>query len=571
MDCLSSANQSSLGLFDFLFSNPFYLNFHQPVLFEASQTQSNPIPIYPHSLRAIALTIAKNLNETFDLHPASAHSTDPNADIISPVVMICLPNGVPFVSVLLGTLAAGLTLTLANPALKPQELCYMIATSKPVLIVGLSLALQNIRGAINLASLDYQPEIILVEDSKLSPNVKTYTTLLTPKEQGGTFKMDKSETRRRIALILWTSGTSTGKPKAIKLSHHALTFSVSALSKIHPQYRLRPQRFTGFAPFYHIFGVTNVLFVAITIGATIFIEPKFNLGSFLKLIKREKITQLHLSPPVAAMLGRLKDIKKQDFVSVTSAVSGGAPLEGDLVEDVWRKTGIWIKIGYGLSETSGVTHQIGDTIDEERLGCAGVPLEGVEVRIEGGEILVKSESMMNGYLGEGQVGSKIWFRTGDLGLLDRSGHLWITGRVKELMKVKGYQVSPSELEAFIRPIEHFQESVVGAVYDPEQASEFPRAYIVPLDQNLKSICQSTSLANSESVTNREQFACLAQLAKQAIEANCVNYKWLRGGVIFIDEIPKSDAGKILRRALGSKLNGVLVKIYDHQPRRDSRL
>lgn len=305
--------------------------------------------------------------------------------------MICLPNSIAFASTLLGTLAAGLTATLVSPALKPDELSPLIRISRPAVIIVGSSGLQTILDAIHLAGSVLRKEtlnIFIVEQRAQTVDlihhstdntlqIADWTRLTKPDpshqsssvigSEGFSFSQPAPEARHRIALILWSSGTSTGKPKGIKLSHRALVSALVSLWRISPQY-VKPQRFVGFAPFYHVFGLSftssshtshltdpsflisnvsglvNVLLISITIRATVFVMPQFKLEKLLQMVASERITCLHIAPPVAAMLAHSDLVDRYDLSSLCGAVSGGAPLAGDLIQAVYKRTGVLITI-----------------------------------------------------------------------------------------------------------------------------------------------------------------------------------------------------------------------------------
>ncbi|EOO03817.1 putative acetyl- synthetase-like protein [Phaeoacremonium minimum UCRPA7] len=317
-----------------------------------------------------------------------------------------------------------------------------------------------------------------------------------------------------------------------------------------------------------------------------------------------------MAPPVAVMLAKAAIVEpyarrdkngRNAFSTVVGAVTGGAPLGHDVVVQVYRRAGFRVRLGYGLSETCSTSLQRGLAEDEMHAhkGDTGLPHWGVEIMIAAsaaedanqssheittkaaptgtpGEILVRCPSLMSAYLPAGglMAGTKStpdmsvtldaltpdgWFRTGDVGILDAKGHLFITDRLKELIKVRAFQVAPAELEAVLCSSESVADAGVVGIYDESEATEWPRAFVVAAG------------ADSTTSKSREELETLAQELRTHVEARTAKYKWLRGGIVFVDQVPKSPSGKILRRVLKEgHVKGVEVTIYERK-RRDVKL
>jgi len=281
-------------------------------------------------------------------------------------------------------------------------------------------------------------------------------------------------------------------------------------------------------------------------GFELVVMPKFDLESFCRHIQTHRITFAYVVPPVVLMLGKSPLIDKYDLSSVRMLNSGAAPLTRDLVDAVYKRLKIPIKQGYGLSETSPTTHTQPWEDWNKTIGSVGRLLPNQTAKYmsadetevpagQTGELWIKGPNVFQGYLNnpEGTRNAKTedgYFKTGDVGHQDEHGNFYITDRVKELIKYKGFQVPPAELEGLLAAHDNIDDVAVIGIYNKEQATEVPRAYVVP-----KKGVQATK------ETEKQIMDWLA--------AKVASHKRLRGGVKFVDEIPKSASGKILRRLL----------------------
>ena len=530
---------------------------------------------------------------------------------LAPVVLVQLPNGLPIAPILLGVWAAGLTATLVSPALTSDEIAWILQNSRPQTIITSSACLSAMRGAlakqgdqayfstVPLFAVDPADQYPLNPTNNSSsspsqqppaPGTRDWKTLLASRLQRRVHIPDEAAAYR-TAVVLWSSGTS-GRSKGVLLSHHALNFSVGALwhdADFHKPGAI--ERFLGYVPFYHVFGLCNVFLLGICTGATVYTMPAFSLDVMLEAIPHRSITHLHMAPPIAVMLAKAPNVEpyarrdangRNAFSTVVAAVTGGAPLGHEVVVEVFRRCGFRVRLGYGLSETCSTSLQRGITEAEmhDHAGDTGRPHWGIELSIsdgaggtaqldQEGEILIRGPSLMSAYLPiglhEGNTDMSVttealtpdgWFRTGDVGTLNRHGRLRITDRLKELIKVRAYQVAPAELEAILCSSEHVADAGVVGIYDESEATEWPRAFVVP-----RKVGRS-----------RAELEALAQQLKELVEKRTTKYKWLVGGIVFVDQIPKSPSGKILRRVLkngGPETRGVEVSLY--KSRRKSKL
>ena len=281
-------------------------------------------------------------------------------------------------------------------------------------------------------------------------------------------------------------------------------------------------------------------------GLTLVVMAKFDIEKFCANVQNYKITFAYVVPPVVLQLSKHPIVDKYDLSSLRMMNSGAAPLTYELVEAVYKRIKVPVKQGYGLSETSPTTHSQAFKDWDKPIGSVGRLLpnqiakymspEEQELPIgEVGELWIKGPNIFKGYLNnpEGTKNALTedgFFKTGDVGYQDMDGNFFITDRIKELIKYKGFQVPPAELEGLLASHPKIDDVAVLGIYNKDQATEEPRAYVVP----------APGVEGSKK-TEEDIIAWLA--------AKVANHKRLRGGVKFVDEIPKSPSGKILRRVL----------------------
>lgn len=280
-------------------------------------------------------------------------------------------------------------------------------------------------------------------------------------------------------------------------------------------------------------------------GATIHVMPRFDLPTFCDIIQRAKITLAYLVPPVGLALAKAPIVDNYDLSSLRMLHSSAAPLAAELIRAIHKRLNIRVKQGYGLSEASpGVASQSWEDWDKP-VAASGYlqPLmtgkfvkDGEEVPLgEQGELWLYGPNIFKGYLDNPKataesIDSEGWLHTGDVGFVDGNGNVYITDRVKELIKYNGFQVVPAELEALLQGHPAVNDVAVIGVPNAERATELVRAYIV---------C----------APGVQEGADLERDLTNWLKERVAPYKQLRGGIRFVKEIPKSTAGKVLRRVL----------------------
>ena len=341
-----------------------------------------------------------------------------------------------------------------------------------------------------------------------------------------------------VAALPYSSGT-TGLSKGVMLTHHNL---VANLAQAEPILEMEPggEVLVAVLPFFHIYGMQVLMNGAVANGATVITMPRFDLELFLNILEDHKVTRAYVVPPIVLALAKHPMVDEYDLSALKVIFSGAAPLGADVSEEAARRTGAEAVQGYGLTETSPVTHST--KLGEAKPGSVGYPLPLTEVRIvdpetgedcgvgEDGEIWIRGPHVMKGYLNNPEATAECidedgFFHTGDIGHVDDDGHYYIVDHLKELIKYKGFQIAPAELEALLLTHPSIADAAVIPVPD-EEAGELPKAYIV--------------LKPAIPATTHEIMDYVAE--------HVASYKQIRI-IEFINEIPKSASGKILRRLL----------------------
>eukprot|EP00698_Gefionella_okellyi_P019887 TRINITY_DN6167_c0_g1_i1.p1 TRINITY_DN6167_c0_g1~~TRINITY_DN6167_c0_g1_i1.p1 ORF type:complete len:331 (-),score=84.64 TRINITY_DN6167_c0_g1_i1:46-1038(-) len=291
-------------------------------------------------------------------------------------------------------------------------------------------------------------------------------------------------------------------------------------------------------PYFHIYGQQVQLISALWCGAKIVVLPRFELERYLSLIQEHKVTKLHVAPPVVLALAKHPLVDKFDLSSVRAIMSGAAPLGGELADAVSSRLKCPTLQGYGMTELSPVTHSnynakkpqsVGPALPNTRVRIVD-PASGKDMPVDQeGEVWITGPQVMQGYLNNPQATAETidrdgWLHTGDIGRVDADGFLFITDRLKELIKVSGFQVPPAEIEAILLTHAGIADCAVIGV-DDEQQGQVPKAFVVKKDP-----------------------ALTEQTVLDFVSGRVATYKRLKY-VEFCEAIPKSPSGKILRRLL----------------------
>jgi acyl-CoA synthetase (AMP-forming)/AMP-acid ligase II len=444
------------------------------------------------------------------------------------VLALWAPNLPPWAGVALGAMAAGGTVTGANPAYTERELVGQLTDSGASVLVTVPTLVPAARSAAAAAGAG---EVIVIGEAEGATPI---AALLAGDAPAPDVALDPDTA---VALLPYSSGT-TGLPKGVMLTHTNL---VTTVRQVNRGLRLTSRdTVLAVAPFFHIMGFMATLAAPLASGATVVTMPRFDLEGFLTLVQRHRVTVLVVPPPVMRALAGHPLVDAYDLSSVELVVSGGAPLGADLQRAVAaRVPGAAVCQGWGLTETS-----IGVTLPDRRAGTVpgsvGRLMPNTELRVvdprtgrelgpgEPGELWARGPQVMAGYRGRPDATAEIldaggWLRTGDLGHVDGDGNVFVVDRLKELIKVSAYQVAPAELEALLAG--HPAVADAAVFPRPDDAhGEVPVAVVVPRGE----------------LDTDELIAWVAE--------RVAPHKRVRA-VRLVDAIPRTPSGKLLRRVL----------------------
>ncbi|XQY90928.1 AMP-binding protein [Metabacillus sp. HB246100] len=474
-------------------------------------------------------------------------------------VSIMLPNCPQAVISYYGVLLAGGIVVQTNPLYMERELEYQLKDSESTFIVTLDLlyprvskmkALTSLKHIIVTSIKDYLP----FPKNLLYPFVqkKQNQVIVKVEHEGTTYLwkkiMEEAKTEADIptiqpeedlALLQYTGGT-TGFPKGVMLTHHNVASNTRMCSQWMYKCKRGEESILGIIPFFHVYGMTTVMNLGIMQAFKMILLPKFDATDALKTIEKQKPTLFPGAPTIYIALLNHQDIKKYNLSSIKCCISGSAPLPVEVQEKFEQVTGGKLVEGYGLSETSPVTHA-NFIWDHRKVGSIGVPWPNTDSMIysyekdgpadpnELGEVAIRGPQVMKGYWNKPEETEATfkdgWFLTGDIGYMDEEGYFFIVDRKKDMIIAGGYNIYPREIEEVLYEHDKVQEVVVAGVPDPYRG-ETVKAYIV-----LKEGYQATT----------EEFNEYARKNLAAYKAPRI-YE-------FRDELPKTAVGKILRRAL----------------------
>jgi acyl-CoA synthetase (AMP-forming)/AMP-acid ligase II len=441
------------------------------------------------------------------------------------VVAMYAPNSILFPVACLAAMRAGATVTLANPLYKPDELAAQLRDCGAAHVVTVGALVPNAlaAGAREVFLLDRLDGYRSIRDLDGDPPDPTSDPTV--------------DWETELALLAYSSGT-TGVPKGVMLSHANITANI--LQMAHAM-RVEPAtRVLAVLPMFHAYGFTAMLCLSLYAGATIVVLPRFDLAQFLGAISTHRITRVLVAPPIAVALARHPLVDEYDLSSLEQILSSAAPLDPETAAAVQRRIGVPVVQAFGLTEASPSVF-VPPAGELPPPGSVGKPLPGTEIRLvspedgrdaTSGELYVRGPQVMRGYLGRPAETAEMidadgWLHTGDIARVDDDGWFYITGRVKELIKYKGYQVAPAELEGVLRGHPAVADAVVVGAPDGD-GNEIPLAFVVT--------------APGATPDPDEIMSYVAE--------RVAPYKKVRQ-VEFISEIPRSPAGKVLRRQLPS--------------------
>jgi acyl-CoA synthetase (AMP-forming)/AMP-acid ligase II len=424
-----------------------------------------------------------------------------------------------------GIATAGGAVTTINPLSTPDELARQLSAAGARFLLTVPPLADTATKAAEQSGVE---EVFVIgEADGLTP----LRDLLGVPDDAPDLQIDTAE---HLVALPFSSGT-TGLPKGVMLTHRNLVANVLQADALLNS--SEHDVVIAVLPFFHIYGMTVIMNMALRYGATIVTMPRFDLEQFLRLHQEHRATRSYVVPPIVLGLAKHPLVDQYDLSSLDIVMSGAAPLSAELGEAAAERLGCTVLQGYGLTETSPVTHV--SPHERNKPGTVGVLTPNTEAKIvdldsgdevatgERGELCIRGPQNMKGYLDNPDATTAMidedgWLHTGDVAIVDDEGYFSIVDRVKELIKYKGFQVAPAELEALL--LGHPQITDAAVVGRPdEEAGEIPVAYVV---------------ADGLEVDHIMQFVAERVAPHKRVRA-----------VRLVAAIPKSASGKILRREL----------------------
>jgi acyl-CoA synthetase (AMP-forming)/AMP-acid ligase II len=444
-------------------------------------------------------------------------------EVVAVMAPNCAEYGVTFHAVAL----AGGVLTTVNPTYTSGEVHHQLVDSGATRLVTIPAFLETATAAIADSAVK---EVYVIGEADGYASIASLNSAAPLAEQVPVELDD-------VVVLPYSSGT-TGLAKGVMLTHRNLVANIEqTLGTVAMQ---EDDAFVAVLPFFHIYGMQVLMNTGLRAGATIVTMARFDLEQFLALHGEYGLTRAFVAPPMVVALAKHPVVDNYDLSALRWILSGAAPLSAELAIECGERLGCEVVQGYGMTELSPVSHATPSGMFKP--GSVGVTVPNTEVNIvdpatqsllgvdEDGEVWVRGPQVMKGYWNnesatKNTIDDDGWLHTGDIGHIDADGHLFIVDRLKELIKYKGFQVAPAELEALLLTHPQIADAAVIGLPDDE-AGEIPAAYVV--------------LKQGQDATAADIHSFVAE--------NVASYKQIRK-LTFVDAIPKSPSGKILRRVL----------------------
>ncbi|KAF7334756.1 4-coumarate--CoA ligase-like 7 [Mycena sanguinolenta] len=433
----------------------------------------------------LALSFGYGIQRHSVLSPLTVHGA---------TVLIFSPNSLAWPVVIFGCVAAGLRCTTANSSYTSRELAHQYSDSRAALVITAEDGIATVRAMFLELGLSRDEAdrrtVVMGRDPRwaggpaATPRLEC-RGLVTLSDLLVLGKLQKEEQfegalAHETAFICYSSGT-TGKPKGVETTHQNVTTFLDASRDLFRDAQSENNAVLGFMPFYHAAGLFLILHLPFTLGWSVVIQSGFDPRQFCETIERFKIPLAFIVPPVLVVLARHPDVDKYDLSSLQYMLCGAAPVGLDLVQDVRKRllakrppgAICMITQGYGLTETTVTAHCLHFSDAERKMGSIGKLLANVEARlVRNDEGTIDAEDGSPEELPDG------WFKTGDILFRDKDSFFYLVDRKKELIKYKGFQVAPAELESVLLTHPEIADVAVIGVESHEQATELPRAYVV---------------------------------------------------------------------------------------------
>ena len=437
------------------------------------------------------------------------------------------PNIPEYAIVFHGVAVAGGTVTTINPSYGADEVRFQLKDAGASMLVTIGMFAETALEAIEGTEIG---EVFTLDADERTGNAMDLL--------GDPIGQVPVDAMNDVVVLPYSSGT-TGLPKGVMLTHHNL---VANIAQTEPciQFADEGEVTLCFLPFFHIYGMQVLMNLSLASGATVITMSRFDLEQALTIVQEHKVTRFFAVPPIVLALAKHPLVDQFDLSSLKQVFSGAAPLGAELAAEAAARVGCEVVQGYGMTELSPVSHCT--VAGDFRAGTSGITVPNTECRLvdpgtgddkgvgEEGELWVRGPQVMKGYLNNEEAtrnttDNEGWLHTGDIAVIDEFHHVSIVDRLKELIKYKGFQVPPAELEALL--ISHPKIADVAVIGVPDQeAGELPKAFVVA----------------------KPGSGLTAQDVQDYVAEHVASYKKIRI-VEFVDGIPKSASGKILRRML----------------------
>ena len=451
------------------------------------------------------------------------------------VAALIAPNSPWYPVVFHAVAVAGGAVTTVNPTYGADEIAYQLTDSGAKLVFAADGFAAPAREAMDHAGVG--GDVVVIDTDSPSEGVAMRSLVGDPITQV------EVDPRHDVVVLPYSSGT-TGLPKGVMLTHANLVNNIEqGRTSVASQ---ASDVVLAVLPFFHIYGMQVLMNDQLHHGAKLVTMPRFDLGQALSLIERHQVTRFFAVPPIVLALAKHPGVADFDLSSLRQVLSGAAPLGAEVAEEASARIGCEVVQGYGMTQLSPITHATPP--GNFKPGSVGLTVANTEARIVDpetggdlpagpeGELWIRGPQVMKGYLNNPEATAETidqdgWLHTGDIARIDDDGHVYIVDRLKELIKVKGFQVAPAELEALL--LDHPEITDAAVVGRPDDESgEVPLAFVV---------------ASPDSSLEEEA-------VKAFMAEHVATYKHL-GEVRFTDAIPKSASGKILRRELRELVDG----------------
>ncbi|KAL3484066.1 hypothetical protein BJX62DRAFT_248809 [Aspergillus germanicus] len=469
-------------------------------------------------------------------------------------VALFSPNTIWYPVAMLATVRAGGIISGASPAYNVEEMTYALKTARAKFLMTVPSSMDVAIPAAKNAGIP--PERIFLLEGFKGEYTSVQQLVKKGKALGAArqvvpWKLPPGKTNRDICGFLSFSSGTTGLPKAVMIAHHNVIAQCMQIIQLTHE---DTKKSLAVLPLFHITGLVHQMHLPIIRNSSVYMLPSFTMESMLKTIVEYKITEILSVPPIIIRLLQDPTVAQYDLSHVKRFSSGAAPISGEILQKLQERypwTGF--KQGYGMTEScSCITAHPPEKQSYEYAQRGGMIVANTEVKVidvatgkevgygEEGEILARGPQIVMGYLGNEKATRETfdeegWLHTGDVGFMDREGFINITDRIKEMIKVKGIAVSPAEIEDLL--LGHPAVEDVGVTSVPDDyAGEKPKAYVV-----LKAAARPR-------LSTEDGVLAIGRELIEYVKAKKVRHKWLIE-VEFMDEVPKSASGKILRRVL----------------------